>query len=305
MKKQILILMATYNGEKYIKEQIESLLNQSNKNWDLLISDDNSNDNTIKIIENYCKRYENIKLLQHIPENGALGNFSYLIKEAKKLNYDYFMLCDQDDFWLKDKIDKTLNFMKIKEKNKPILVFTDKEYVDNKLKKLGYSLGKYNKFDLVILLHQNTIYGCTMMINKKLLEKLDDKIPKQFMNHDHYIAIVAKLLGEIYYLDYKSILYRQHGKNVSGNIKKSIFQKIRDKTIYRENIKLFLFIVNFIDRKYMNLLDEKTYLMIKEINGKAQNGGIKGLYYLIKNNIRKNTFKGSCRFWMEFYIWRK
>ncbi|MGL5052008.1 MAG: glycosyltransferase family 2 protein, partial [Cetobacterium sp.] len=256
MKKEILILMATYNGERYLNEQLDSLFQQTNKDWDLIISDDNSTDKTLKIIQEYSEKYKNIKIINHIPKNGALGNFSNLIKLSKEMNYNYIMFCDQDDVWKEDKIQKTLNFIKSKEQDKPTLVFTDKEYVDEKLNILGYNLGKYNKFDLEILLHQNVIYGCTMMLNNKLLMELLDKIPVEFLNHDHYVAIMGKILGNIYYLDYKSILYRQHGKNVSGNINKTLVEKLKDREIYSKNINLFIFITNFIINNYQEKLNE-------------------------------------------------
>lgn len=305
MKKEILILMATYNGETYLETQLESILNQSNKNWDLLISDDNSSDHTVEIIEKYCKKYDNIKFLKHTPKNKALGNFSFLIKEAKKLNYNYIMFCDQDDFWLENKIEKTLNFMKNKEKNRPTLVFTDKEYVDNKLNSMRYNLGKYNKFNLEILLHQNIIYGCTMMLNKQLLLFLDNEIPAEFLNHDHYIALIANLLGEIYYLDYKSILYRQHDKNVSGNIKKTLIEKIKDREIYTKNIELLFFVANFIENKYTHTLNKKNKKIIFEIQTNIKKGGINAIYYALKNKIRKNTVRGSIKFWIELYLLKK
>ncbi|MGL6098746.1 MAG: hypothetical protein ACRC0G_03865, partial [Fusobacteriaceae bacterium] len=163
---------------------------------------------------------------------------------------------------------------------------------------------KYNKFDLEILLHQNVIYGCTMMINKKLLMELLDKIPVEFLNHDHYVAIIAKILGNIYYLDYKSILYRQHGNNVSGTINKTLLEKLKDKETYIKNIELFAYINNFILKNYVNELDQNQKKILIQIQFALKKSKLKSLVYLIKNKIRKNTIKGSVRFWIEFYIWK-
>ncbi|MGL6023318.1 MAG: hypothetical protein ACRC0F_01765, partial [Cetobacterium sp.] len=164
---------------------------------------------------------------------------------------------------------------------------------------------KYNKFDLEILLHQNVIYGCTMMINKKLLMELLDKIPVEFLNHDHYVSVIAKILGNIYYLDDKSILYRQHGNNVSGTINKTLLEKLKDREIYSENIELFIFITTFIIINYKSRLNKIQQKMLLDIDKGLKKSVLMRLIYLFKNKVRKNTIKGSLRFLLEVCIWRR
>ena len=101
----IYILLATYNGEEYIKEQIESLLHQTYQHWTLIIHDDNSSDNTVNIIKEYVKKYPEkiIFIDDDISTGGAKENFAYLLNKIDK-NFDYLMFCDQDDVWLNNRI---------------------------------------------------------------------------------------------------------------------------------------------------------------------------------------------------------
>ena len=102
MEYRVEILMATYNGEKYLSEQIESIISQSYENWRLLIRDDNSKDNTVSIIEKYEKEDNRIRLLRDRKGNlGFIKNFEELLVQSQE---DFIMFCDQDDYWEKDKI---------------------------------------------------------------------------------------------------------------------------------------------------------------------------------------------------------
>ena len=110
MDSKIEILMATYNGEKYIREQIDSIISQTYSNWTLLIRDDVSKDDTVKIIKEYEKKDKRIKLLEDNKGNlGFVKNFEELLKNSSE---DFIMFSDQDDYWLEDKIEKYINELK-------------------------------------------------------------------------------------------------------------------------------------------------------------------------------------------------
>lgn len=302
-KINVLILMATYNGEKYIEKQLESLVNQTYKNWDLIISDDCSKDRTLDIIKRYSAQYKNIKYFVHNPENGALGNFCFLIQKAKQTNYDYIMFCDQDDYWLSNKVEDSLKFLRsLKKENTPLLVYTDRELVDEKLIILNYDTKSVNRHNFEILLHQNPLYGCTMIFNKKLLQELTESIPVEFINHDHYVAMIAYLKGEINFFNKKTILYRQHENNVSGTIKKTNFQKLMDGSKYKKNLEMFFFISKFIEKNYYDFLSRKDKIIINDINKKIINGGISAVYYLLRNNIHKTSIKGTIRMFIGIFL---
>ena len=108
------ILLATYNGEKFLKEQINSLLDQSYKNWKLLIRDDMSTDCTMAILSDYISKYpDKIKLLKSNKRLGPCQSFNYLLQKSDS---DYVMFCDQDDIWLPEKIELSLKKMRSLEK---------------------------------------------------------------------------------------------------------------------------------------------------------------------------------------------
>lgn len=221
------ILLSSYNGANYISEQIESILFQSNKNWRLLVRDDGSTDNTVEIVRKYSQKYpERILYINEQESNvknlGASQSFFRLLQYAKS---DYVMFCDQDDVWLPNKIEVTLNEMIREEKdsgkNTPILVHTDLQITDERLNILSKSYYKYRGVSCKIgkklnrLLIQNVVVGCTVMINLSLKNKIKN-ISDMAIMHDWWLALIANVFGKIVFLDAPTILYRQHSFNVAG-----------------------------------------------------------------------------------------
>ena len=228
------ILMATYNGELYLEEQIKSIIKQSYKNWILYIRDDGSKDNTLKIINRYTYKYpDKIKLIAD--DRGNLGsnmNFKELMQYSKN---EYCMFCDQDDVWLEDKIKLSLDKIKKLEnkygKNTPILVHTDLKVVNEKLDEISESFWEYIKLNPSLtsinnLLVRNNITGCTIIMNNKLKE-YSKKISVQCCMHDWWIALVESSMGKIGIINQPTILYRQHNNNqVGATINTGLMNKI-------------------------------------------------------------------------------
>lgn len=216
------ILLATYNGEKYIKQQIDSIISQTYSNWNIIFRDDGSKDATVKIIKEFIQMYpEKMRLIEDNDKGlGASGNFSRLLEASKA---EYTMFCDQDDVWLPDKIKVTYEKMQETEKNsgnKPILIHTDLEIVDGNLNTIADSMFSYQNlhsaFDSInYMLVQNNITGCTMMINSQLRE-WSSPIPKKIIMHDWWLGLVASTFGEIGFVNQATIKYRQHGNNDTG-----------------------------------------------------------------------------------------
>ena len=215
--------MASFNGEKYIAEQINSIICQSYKNWRLTIYDDCSNDNTTNIIKNYVNKYrDRIHLsINQKPSGGAKFNFYKLLKDTKA---EYVMCCDQDDVWLDDKVYITYEAMKNAEEKygnaTPILVHTDLKVVDDSLRVINESFycnedidPRRNQFSF--LLSNNVVAGCTVMVNKALIEHLKH-IPLYSRMHDHWLGLIAAAFGKIVFIDKPTMLYRQHDNNVCG-----------------------------------------------------------------------------------------
>lgn len=247
------ILLATYNGEKFVKEQIESILNQTYENFNLIISDDASTDNTLNILEEYEKKDTRIKVFKKEKNEGLINNFEFLLKNVTS---DYFMFSDQDDIWKKDKIEKSIN--KLKEKNSG-LVYTDLEIVDEKLnviypsywkyKQIYKKIIKYNNFEALYL--NNFVTGCTILAKSKYIK---DILPlprnSKFVLHDYWTALIISAKDKISYVEEPTIQYRQHKNNRVGSSRKSdqlenfedlrnlfIRVKIEHFEVFKENIE--------------------------------------------------------------------
>ena len=165
MDEKIDILMATYNGERYLKEQIESILNQTYSNIRLLICDDLSTDNTYNILKEYEKKDKRVKVTRNENNLGVTKNFEKLLSMVES---KYYMFSDQDDVWNSDKVE--LSYRKLKKENAD-LVFTDLTVVDenlnvisksfNRLKKIYRKIIKYDDLRMVYL--YNVVTGCTII----------------------------------------------------------------------------------------------------------------------------------------------
>ena len=229
----IAVLLSTYNGEEFIKEQLDSLFFQSVKEFVLVVRDDGSSDNTLKILKDYAKKYENLILLPTNENLGIKKSFEILLNYALNMkNIEFFMFCDQDDVWMKNKIEKSVQL--ISDIKGPALGHTDLYVTDENLNVLHNSFWKYqhinpslNQLNRILL--QNTVTGCSMIINRPLAEMFK-VIPDEAIMHDWWFALHASAFGEIKYLNEPTIYYRQHCKNDTGAKKygmQYVLKKIR------------------------------------------------------------------------------
>ena len=236
MNHKIAILLATYNGAKYIREQLDSLFQQSCDQFHLYIRDDGSKDDTLKIVEEYRQKFsDRITVLEDSQKHkGAAKSFMTLLQEVDS---DYYMFCDQDDIWLPEKIEKTLAQMKEIEKavanapkevmdgtaakNVPILVATDLGVVDEQLNLLSESFNKDLKIDVFrkhpeLICVRHVVTGCTMMFNRAAKLAALPMSPRATM-HDEWVALCVHFKGGVIsILDDATILYRQHTSNTLG-----------------------------------------------------------------------------------------
>lgn len=209
----IAIMMSTYNGEKYLREQIDSILLQKGIHVELYIRDDGSKDGTVNILHEYGKK-DNVHIKYGF-NSGVIESFLKLLYEVPR-DYEYYAFSDQDDVWLEDKL--IIAVKQLEGGDGPRLYFSRKTYVDEKLQKIDMNDIDVRDTTIGIALMNSCASGCTMVFNKRLLNKLCKYRPdsKQMSMHDSWIYIVAAAIGKVIYDDESRILYRQHGGNVSG-----------------------------------------------------------------------------------------
>lgn len=277
------ILLATYNGEKYLEAQLDSILNQTYSNFRLLISDDCSSDNTQKILKEYEKKDNRIQLFFQEKNLGVMKNFEFLLENVKN---DYYMFSDQDDIWKQEKIEKSLK--KLLETNSD-LVYTDLEVVDEnlnvtypsywKLKGIYNKIKKYNNFESLYL--NNFVTGCTMISKSQLIK---DVLPlpntSKYVLHDYWIPLIISQKGKIAYIEEPLIKYRQHKNNKIGSKKRSDELKSLDEIrklfiqVKKEHFTVFIENNNkFIDKNIQDL--NKKSLEYYEMLEKKKNFNFK------------------------------
>ena len=243
MKNKIEILLATYNGEKYLQEQIESIFSQSYDNWKLTICDDGSTDNTMEIVSYFIEKFpERIKHLNKTNNHkGAKHTFFNLIEKSTS---DYLFFCDQDDVWDSKKIENIMEYVEQnKIQNTPFMIHTDLKVVNQDLELIAPSLISYQRLaipkNVNDILLRNCVTGCSAMISKELIKgTVQDEAA---LMHDWWYAVHAKQLDSLHFLPKPLVLYRQHEANVVGAKKASfaeIFNKIANLRLYFKNLYL-------------------------------------------------------------------
>ena len=261
---QVAVLMSTYNGEKYIREQIDSILSQIKVNVTLFIRDDGSTDSTVKIITQYTEKYSNIKLW--VGENIGVGNSFMQLLYSLTDEFDYYSFSDQDDIWLNEKLERAIE--KISKNTVPTLYVSNQILVDKNGRKLGMRYVQKPDLSYMQTLSNNKATGCTMLWNKALNDRLTDinarpsKILLDNRIHDVWISAVAGLIGEIVYDQNGYILYRQHENNVVGVKKITVFGTLKsqiEKLVGKKprngrSMLAYELIKGYPETKYENLL---------------------------------------------------
>ena len=234
-KKTIAVLLATYNGERFLREQIETLYAQTIKDWTIYVHDDGSTDGTKAILDEYVEKKDNFVVLDYPSQKGASNNFFSLLK---RVNASYFFFADQDDVWMSNKMEKCLVRMLQIEKStisKPVLVCCDACVTDEKLKVVSPSLwersGAYPEFLTNFNESAATpfVTGCTMLLNKAAKESVLWNVTEKATMHDAFITLcVFKACGIVEPIRESLMYYRQHGENTLG-----AYSKENSRLIYK------------------------------------------------------------------------
>jgi glycosyltransferase involved in cell wall biosynthesis len=235
----ISVCLTSFNGEKYIEEQIRSILIQLDCDDELIVSDDSSTDNTLEVVKSIKDKrivlYENMKFKHYTP------NFGFAISKAKG---DYIFLSDQDDVWLPTKVNVMVNHLKCND-----LVVSDCFVVDQDLNVIQNSFynGNYNRSGFFKNFVHNHFLGCTLAFRRSLIFVILP-FPKNILSHESWIGLNAEVFGKTLFINDRLILYRRHANNYSNTLKGSTL------TFYQKLKYRFYILINILFTKFKLML---------------------------------------------------
>lgn len=227
MPVQISVALATYNGEKYIREQLNSIFNQSFQDFELIVCDDNSCDNTVSIIQEYIAKYPQIIFKKNEVNLGFRKNFEQAISLC---NGKYIAFCDQDDVWTKDHLEILINNIGPYD-----CIGANADFVDSRGAPLHVTMTKYlliqdvPKTSEELFSHElygNMIQGTACLFSKELADKVFP-IPENIKFHDYWIALNAGISNGCTYVDQVILQYRRHANNATDYERFSFFKSVK------------------------------------------------------------------------------
>lgn len=211
MEKKVAVLISTYNGEKYLKEQLDSILNQTYSNLEIVIRDDGSKDGTIDLIKEYQQKYGNITL----NEGTNLGFIKSFFELLTLADADYYAYCDQDDIWLENKVELAVQKLNEADNTKPNMVFGNSDYYDENMtfKEKGE---QHKTFSFQNSLYECVAQGMTMTINQVAKKMIIENIPEKCLFHDWWTYMICSGMGNVLYNDETVVKYRRFEKNATA-----------------------------------------------------------------------------------------
>lgn len=299
----VAVIMSTYNGEKYLREQLDSILGQVNVSVTLYVRDDGSVDETKQILSEYAKHYDSVHV--EFAQNVGVGNSFMNALYATPDTFDYYAFADQDDIWLENKLYEAVKTLKDSGAN---LYVSNQECVNGEGKSLGL---RWLPDDERVFLNpegilcQNVLCGCTMALTKQFKRIIckEDKRPApdvlNLKNHDGWIALVAAMGKGIVYDNRSFMKYRQHGANVVGAYKASFGKRLRAKFRKIKHNEL---------RNYRSKTARELCLKCPELTCKypiiemcAVADTRKGKRQILKNQkeLRRYANEGRSNFWLK------
>lgn len=296
------IILATYNGEKYLREQLDSIMALDYEDYVLNVFDDCSTDSTVDIIKEYIERFGN-KITLTVNEHNLGSTLSFLnnlIRVNKTSPSQYYMFCDQDDVWLSDKISISKHVMSRIEnrrsKARPILIFNDALVVDEELNYLDRSFYRSNRLKVHKtgfnrMLMENKCIGCTMFMNKALVDLLGETGP-QIRYHDWWMALIASAFGTVRFVKAPTIMYRQHSANQIGqtNMGEYIKKRSADKDDVRDRLLSTYQQAAFFKQIYLDRLSGIKRRRINAFTSLEKAGFFKKRFIVLKNRFFKSGF---------------
>lgn len=311
MEEPIDILLATYNGEKYLHKQIDSVLAQTYSNLKIWIRDDGSTDNTPQILATYQQKYPNkIHIIEdNLGNLGVTQNFNEL---AKHSTAKFIAFCDQDDIWIPEKIEKSMVLMDeyLKKPNKSIcFVYSDMKIINkydntthDSFWKLAYLHPKHFTFNRLLM--QNIPHGCTILMHQEL-KNMAFPIPKNAILHDHWLSLVTVVFGQAIATEEQLVLIRNHGENVTQRKNnnwmrlKRFYKNFSTQDEYIKHLMVRIEQAKAFQQQYSSLLPEKEKQILEQFLLLEHTKGWKRKMIYIKNKFYRTTLFHTLKM-----IWR-
>lgn len=267
--KEVVILMSTYNGEKYIAEQLKSLLNQTYTNTKIFIRDDGSKDRTKEIIKEFQQKSKNIFLVEG-KNVGFINSFFELLNISDTA--DYYAYCDQDDVWMEDKIERAVKFLEKTDSSKPVLYFSNSDYYDGDMNFLA-TAEKNKIYNFRNSLVECVTQGMTMVINNKTRETIIKNKPQICLYHDWWTYMICSGFGEIVYDNKSLVKYRRHNKSVTveGRSKVQLFIWRVKEFLVGDSLKQIKKQLQEYEKFYSNNLTEENKNLLKLFTNEKYN----------------------------------
>ena len=299
------ILLSTYNGEIFLQELFDSISEQTENKWRLIIRDDGSSDETLRIIEEYAMREPRVVISPSSGENlGVVGSFIRLLDQSAA---PYFAFCDQDDYWLPHKLKSLLEAVESEDESRPILVSTDLVVVDAQLVEIFPSFMDQQQFNPesgTVWPHnllQNTVVGCASMGNASLRSLTLCNPPDSWSDvimHDWWLSLIASRFGRTIYHPVCTVLYRQHAKNQLGAKGTGLSRYLKALGSERPLAKVKLYLeraslqARTFQQAFSNRLDGKDNDLLEDMSKLGKSHGLYRSRLLIKcyrNKVRMQS----------------
>ena len=278
--RKIEILLATYNGERYLPELLASIEKQSHSNWFLRISDDHSTDGTLNVLSQFKKKYpRRVEIGINNTQLGAAANFMSLMAAAES---EVIAFCDQDDVWYRNKLEKLLlEYEKLKRISgsscRPVLVYSDAVITDENLNTIHESLFQFHSnsdpdsHTLERLIYKNCITGCTVITNQTAInlslrcaKRMNSETSAKIIMHDYWLGLIVAQYNGLFSKIYEPLLmYRQHSNNAIGAQKepkdlKYLIQKYKNVRSKYDMINYLFFNKSFFQYCFMHFIKKCT-----------------------------------------------
>lgn len=296
---KVTVLLSTYNGEKYISEQLDSLLAQQEADVRVLIRDDSSTDNTCRIIESCRAAHPDRITVMSGSHKGFSGSFFSLVREAASSDdSDYYAFCDQDDVWVPDRLQAAISMID-SDSPVPEMYFSNATLTDSKLKPVR---PLYDNFSFPPLksmrLTDNPAAGCTIVFNKKARDCFVLADENKIVYHDFWMYLICSYLGRVVYDDRCGVLYRQHEDNVMGRLdKKKVWINRAKKMKHRLHLREYS--ASELSRLFGDKIDPSETENINIMAGYRQNLSTRMRLLFHREIVAPSAYKN---FWFKLQV---